>query len=167
MSKIEKVIKRLECYGRARRSPEATRNHARDICQLFEPKPDEGRLLTQEEINKAYDDAPEPLGTLEVALVAQDAKTASIKDAECKEMILRAKQSGENDAAFKYEARIEALIEAHHKIAVVLANPLTTRSEPTKVMRLIRASNEAWQIARDALKAIHTSKEKEDGKEIR
>ena len=69
---------------------EQVNNTAQQICQLFEPKPDEGRLLTGEEIHKVCFDGHEEEGDgwcykcLTLTRDAQDAKTASIKDKEYK-----------------------------------------------------------------------------------
>ena len=56
------------------------------ICQLFEPKPNEGRLLTEElrEIWLQWQESGENYGQL---IDAVSTKTASIKDAECKEIV--------------------------------------------------------------------------------
>jgi len=63
---------------------------AKQICQLFEPEP-EDRLLTPKEIATAIHSIPNPsLDKLEIRIAkAQDAKTASIKDAECQARIDR------------------------------------------------------------------------------
>lgn len=100
-----------------------------DKCLNNEPKPS-GRLLTEKELiakllpllreyNLPARSVTEHEGTdrarrffLKDALVIlQKSQTARIeaKDAECGEMLIRAKIAGETDAAFKYEACIEAL----------------------------------------------------------
>lgn len=43
------------------------------------------------------------------------------------------------------------MYEVLKKISVVLANPLTTRSEPTPELRVARARDEAWIMSREAL----------------
>ena len=77
---------------------------AQQVCQLFEPKPDEGRLLTPEQILAVEVDYPDRptnpdmdaendwlqlivIMAIEEACKAQDAKTASIIRAECQERV--------------------------------------------------------------------------------
>ena len=50
-----------------------------------------------------------------------------------------------------YEPLIKEMYEALKKISVILANPLTTRSEPTPELRVARARDEAWIISREAV----------------
>ncbi len=60
------------------------------VCQLFEPKPDEGRLVTDEDIKLIAEggDVPQKyIGCLKWAVKIQDAKTASIIRAECQERV--------------------------------------------------------------------------------
>jgi len=49
--------------------------------------------------------------------------------------------------------------EVLQRIAVLLANPLTTRQEATLKLRLIRAIDEAWQLARQVLAKAEGGKE--------
>jgi hypothetical protein len=81
MSNVEKVKELLLEFYQADYYPNIRDDYATRICQLFESKPDESRMLTKEEINKVYDELkPEwTVGMERIALCsAQDAKTASI-----------------------------------------------------------------------------------------
>lgn len=51
------------------------------------------------------------------------------------------------------------MFKALKRIAKIGANPLTTRKETTKILRLIRASDEMWQLA---CKAISEAKVKQN-----
>lgn len=96
MDRIGEVKKILDYFMRDNHnfypSPK-TAELAQEICQLFEPKPDQSRLLTDEERNNIVNSIPERqwgCGSCTERLVkAQDAKTASIKDAEYKQEIER------------------------------------------------------------------------------
>jgi len=73
-------------------------NEAKQICQLFEPKPNEDRLLTEPDevqVKLSTDDLePDELDVAyrrgyEEGTINQDIKTASIKDAECQARVER------------------------------------------------------------------------------
>lgn len=90
---LDKVILEARQNG-YNRAFEIRQKAFREICQLFEPKPDESRLLTDEEITSAaiqgnaelpsYGSTSAEHWHAEYRAIAktQDAKTASIKDAE-------------------------------------------------------------------------------------
>ncbi len=90
-------------------------------CHRFEPKPDEGRLLTEREKEMALGHLGLSLKEMDDALFiseAQDAKTASIKDAEyLKALLKKSNEYCDKIIALKEkmwaesDARIEALIE--------------------------------------------------------
>lgn len=86
--------------------------------QLFEPKPDENRLLTDEEIKEIEKVPPEDYGAPpnwwlranKRVAKAQDAKTTSIKDAECQKRVERIFEEIDNINAYigSYEATINS-----------------------------------------------------------
>lgn len=51
-------------------------------------------------------------------------------------------------------AKSPRMYETLKQIAVLLANPLTTRDEMPKRMRIHRAADEAWQLALQILKEL-------------
>ena len=94
--KVKKILKDLvesiDCSNDIFAYENFYRLATQQICQLFEPKP-EGRLLTDAEMQTIrnelvrYINLDKPFGKVEVCKAiakAQDAKTASIKDAEIK-----------------------------------------------------------------------------------
>ena len=99
MDKIEEVKKIL--YPRYFKDEGFANVVAAQICQRFEPKPDESRLIPPHELQAMYEKwlakvedlakigcgAHEGFG--EMARRTQDAKTASIKDAECQQRVER------------------------------------------------------------------------------
>lgn len=64
-----------------------------------------------------------------------------------------AKAQRDADAEY-YEPLIKEMHEALERISVILANPLTTRNEPTLELREVRARDEAWIISREALAKV-------------
>ena len=46
------------------------------------------------------------------------------------------------------------MYEALERISVILANPLTTRTETSLALREVRARDEAWIISREALAEV-------------
>jgi len=99
MDKIEEVKKIL--YPRYFKDEGFANVVAAQICQRFEPKPDESRLIPPHELQAMYEKwlaKVEDLASLgcgahegfgEMARRTQDAKTASIKDAKCQLRIER------------------------------------------------------------------------------
>jgi len=63
----------------------------------------------------------------------------------------------QRDADVKHcEPLIKEMYEALKKISVILANPLTTRNEPTPELRVARARDEAWIISREAVAKVES-----------
>jgi len=89
IEKVEKILNSepVRMYPTMEDAKKAIRKRnaklAQQICQLFEPKPDEGRLLTDEEL-KSYGLSDQEILAVASQIIRgkQDAKTASIKDAE-------------------------------------------------------------------------------------
>lgn len=97
MNKKEEVKIILQQFYIDKKSPwdaEDSTKFACQIYQLFEPKPDENRLLTMNEwldnhgIDSAYKKDMKPTwDKILQDLLDQDAKTAGIKDKECQQRI--------------------------------------------------------------------------------
>lgn len=124
MDKIEKVIEVINNPDNSINSYDLrVKKQAKQICQLFEPKPNQSRLLADEEIDEIENEYPRKFGIGVTTAKAQDAKTASIKDAEWDERCAKEKaEYGESVALgirilveAECQARIEALIEEIEK----------------------------------------------------
>lgn len=101
---VEGILEVWEDEGKGCVSHFSYNGVAREICQLFEPKPSESRLLTDEEIKvvrygwELRDNQTLVIPVYNRSLIeAQDTKTASIKDQGCQQRVERIKRKIEKE----------------------------------------------------------------------